>query len=108
MIAFLRHSRNCQERSAARGSASVIRIFGGQYRSLLIVPFALLAFAKALRNRRSSWYQRGFIREPLRKIRVILLHDVERGFLGEPAMVLGKEPVHVCELFIGHGRRAWP
>jgi hypothetical protein len=58
--------------------------------------------------RRSSWYQRGLIREPLRKIRVILLHDVEHRFPGERAMVLGKEPVHLYELFIGHGRRAWP
>jgi hypothetical protein len=68
----------------------------------------LLAFVKALRNRRSSWYQRGLIREPLRKIGVILLHDVEHRFPGEHAMVLGKEPVHLYELIIGHGRRAWP
>jgi hypothetical protein len=73
-----------------------------------MVPLALLAFEKALRNRCSSWYQRGLIREPLRKISVILLHDVEHRFPGERAMVLGKEPVHVYELFIGHGRRAWP
>ena len=37
-----------------------------------------------------AWYQRGLIRTPLRKIGVILLHDVEHCFLGEPAMVLGK------------------
>jgi hypothetical protein len=65
-----------------------------------------LAFAKALRNLRSPWYQRSLIREPLRKIKVILLHDVEHHFLGEPAMVLGKKPVHVSELFVGHGHRA--
>jgi hypothetical protein len=81
---------------------------GGRCRSLFLVPYALLAFVKALRDRRSSWYQRGLIREPLRKISVILLHDVEHGFPGERAMVLGKEPVHVYELFVGHGRRAWP
>jgi hypothetical protein len=67
--------------------------------------FLALAFAKALRDRRSSWDQRGLIREALRKIGVILLHDVEHRFLGEPAMVLGKESVQVCELFVGHGRR---
>jgi len=50
----------------------------------------LLAFVKALHNRRSPWYLRGLIREPLRKIGVVLLHDVEHRFLGESAMVLGK------------------
>jgi hypothetical protein len=66
----------------------------------------LLAFAKALHNRRSPWYLRGLIREPLCKIGVVLLHDVEQRFLGEPAMVLRKQPVHVCELFVGHRHRA--
>ena len=33
----------------------------------------------------------------------IMLHDVEHGFPGEIAMVLGKQPVHGCEIFIGHG-----
>jgi hypothetical protein len=50
----------------------------------------LLAFVKALHDRRSPWYQRGLIRKPLRKIGMILLHDVEHRFLGEPTMVLGK------------------
>ena len=36
----------------------------------------------------APWYQRGLIRKPLRKISVILLHDVECHFLGEFAMVL--------------------
>jgi hypothetical protein len=76
-------------------------------RSLLIVLHdALLAFAQALRYRSSPWDQRGLIREPLRKIGVILLHDVEDRFLGEPAMVLGKESVQVSELFVVHGYRA--
>jgi len=74
--------------------------------SLAIVPFLLLAFVQALHNRRSPWYQRGFVREPLGKIGVILLHDVEHRFLGEPAMVFGKESVDVFELFVGHGPRA--
>ena len=59
-------------------------------RSLAAVLFLLLAFVKALHDRRSPWYQHGLIRKPLCKIGVILLHDVEHGFLGEPAMVLGK------------------
>ena len=63
----------------------------------------LLAFAKALRDRGSSWDQRGLIREPLREIGVILLHDVEHGFLGKPSMVLGKKSVQVSELFVVHG-----
>ncbi|MBR1124089.1 hypothetical protein JQ628_21345 [Bradyrhizobium lablabi] len=79
---------------------------GGRYGLLAVVLYLLLAFVKALRNRRSPWYQRGLIREPLGKIGVVLLHDVERGFPGEPAMELGKESVHFCELFVGHERRA--
>jgi hypothetical protein len=63
----------------------------------------LLAFVKALHNRGSPWYLRGLIREPLRKIGVVLLHDIEHRLLGELAMVLGKQSVHVCELFVGHG-----
>src|SRR5258705_9844485 len=55
-----------------------------------VLVLLLFAFVKALHNRRSPWYQRGLIRKPLRKICVILLHDVEHSFLGEPAMVLGK------------------
>jgi hypothetical protein len=59
-------------------------------RSLAVGLFLLLAFVKALHDRRSPWYQRGLIRKPLRKIGMILLHDVEHRFHGEPAMVLGK------------------
>ena len=59
-------------------------------RSLAAVLFLLLAFVKALHDRRSPWYQRGLIRKRLRKIGVILLHDVEHRFLGELAMVLSK------------------
>jgi hypothetical protein len=66
----------------------------------------LLAIAKALRDRRTPRYQRGLIREPLRKIGVILLYDVEDRFLGKPSMILGKESVHVSELFVVHGFRA--
>jgi hypothetical protein len=59
-------------------------------RSLAAVLFLLLAFVKALHDRGSPWYQRGLIRKPLRKIGMILLHDVEHRIHGEPAMVLGK------------------
>jgi hypothetical protein len=62
-----------------------------------------LAFMKAFQDGRAPWYLRGLIRKPLREIGVILLHDVERCFLGETAMVPGKYPVHRCEQFIGHG-----
>jgi len=71
---------------------------------LVLLP--LLAFAKALRDRRSSCDQRSLVCEPLRQIGVILLHDVEYGFLGKPSMVLGKESVQVSELFVVHGFRA--
>jgi hypothetical protein len=52
--------------------------------------FLLLALMKAFQDRCAPWYQRGLIRKPLRKISVILLHDVERRFLGELAMVFRK------------------
>ncbi|XSC46347.1 hypothetical protein ACF1BQ_010995 [Bradyrhizobium sp. RDT10] len=80
---------------------------GRRYRSLFVVLYySLLAFAQALGDRRTPGYQRGFIREPLRKIGVILLHDVEDRFLGEPAMIFGKESVQVSQLFVVHGYRA--
>jgi hypothetical protein len=65
----------------------------------------LFAFVKALHNRRPPWYEHGLVRKPLRKIGVVLLDDVEHRFLGEPAMVLGKQSVHGCKLFIGHGAK---
>src|SRR3982075_738570 len=61
------------------------------------------AFMKAFQDGRAPWYLRSLIRKPLREIGVILLHDVERCFLREAAMVAGKYPVHGCEQFIGHG-----
>ena len=57
---------------------------------IAILRFLLFAFVKAFQDRRAPWYQRGLIRKPLRKIGVILLHDVEHRFLGELAMVLSK------------------
>jgi hypothetical protein len=50
----------------------------------------LFALTKALHNRRSPWYQRSLIREPLRKISVILSDDIQRSFLGQLTMVLRK------------------
>jgi hypothetical protein len=64
----------------------------------------LLAFVKALNDRRSPRYQRGLIRESLRKVGVVLLHNVECCVPGEPAMVLGKQFVHLCKLFVSHAR----
>jgi hypothetical protein len=52
--------------------------------------FLLLAFVKAFHDRRAPWYQPGLIRKPLRKIGVILLHDVEQCFRGELAMIVSK------------------
>jgi len=74
--------------------------------SLLIVSYALLAVAKALRDRRSPRDQRGLIGEPLSEIGVILLYDVEHGVLGKVSMILGKESMQVSELFVVHGFRA--
>jgi hypothetical protein len=50
----------------------------------------LFAIMKALQDRRSPWDQRGLICEALRKVSVILLHDVEDRFLGELSMIVGK------------------
>jgi hypothetical protein len=75
-------------------------------RSLQLVLLPLLAFAKALRDRRSPEDQRGLVREALREVGVIVLHDVEHGFLGKPSMVISKEFMQVSELFVVHGFRA--
>jgi|SRR3954471_21889207 hypothetical protein len=74
--------------------------------SLQCVLLSLLAFAKALRDCRSPEDQRSLVREALREVGVIVLHDVEHGFLGKPSMVIGKEFVQVSELFVVHGFRA--
>ena len=60
---------------------------GTSFVDIAILRFLLFAFVKAFQDRRAPWYQRGLIRKPLRKIGVILLHHVERRFLGEIAMV---------------------
>jgi hypothetical protein len=67
------------------------------------LPGFEFAFMKAFEDGRAPWYLRSLIRKPLREIVVIVLHDVERGFLRETAMVLGEYPMHGCEQFIGHG-----
>lgn len=61
---------------------------------------ALLAFAQALRDRGAPSDQRGLVGQPLRQVGVILRHDIEDGFPGELAMVLGQEAVHVDKLFV--------
>lgn len=73
-------------------------------RSLHLAPLLLLALAQPLRDRGASWNKHGLVREPLREIVVVVLHDVEHGFPGEPAMVFGEIPVQVSEFFVGHGR----
>jgi hypothetical protein len=45
---------------------------------------------KAFQDRRAPWYLRSLIRQPLREIGMIMLHDVERRFHGEIAMVFRK------------------
>jgi hypothetical protein len=50
----------------------------------------LFAIMKPLRYRRSPRYQHGLICKALRKISVILLHDIESRLLGELSMMLGK------------------
>ena len=52
-----------------------------------ILHVLLFAFMKAFQDRSAPWYLCGLIRKPLRKIGVILLHDVEHCLLGEIAMV---------------------
>jgi hypothetical protein len=45
---------------------------------------------KPFPDRRASWYLRSLIGQPLREIGMIMLHDVERCFHGEIAMVFRK------------------
>jgi hypothetical protein len=52
--------------------------------------FLLFAFVKALHDRRASWYQRGFVSKPLRKISVILLHDITLPLAPMSAALEGK------------------
>src|SRR6266481_1737711 len=70
----------------------IIRKVSGRFRNFVRATwrFLLLAFVKAFHDRRAPWYQPGLIRKPLRKIGVILLHDVEHRFRGELAMIVSK------------------
>ena len=78
----------------------------GQPLSAQFVLLPLLAFAKALRDRRSPEDQRGLVGQALREVGVIVLYDVKHGFLGKPSMMIGEEFVQVSELFVVHGFRA--
>jgi hypothetical protein len=62
---------------------------------IAILRFLLFALMKAFQDRRAPWYQRGLIRNPLRKISVIMLHDVERR-IGRPSQQCGfiEQPIH--------------
>src|SRR5258708_34549014 len=56
----------------------IIRKVSGRFRNFVRATwrFLLLAFVKAFHDRRAPWYQPALIRKPLRKIGVILVHDV--------------------------------
>jgi hypothetical protein len=69
---------------------TLVKQAGVSFVDITILRFLVFALMKAFQDRRAPWYQRGLIRKPLRKIGVILLHDVEQRFPGEFAMVLGK------------------
>lgn len=87
-------------------SCVVTKRYRCRRRLLHLIALALFAFAKALRDRRSSRDQRGLVRKALREIGVVLLHDVEHGFPGKLSMVVGQELVQVCELVVFHLHRA--
>jgi hypothetical protein len=63
----------------------------------------LFAFEQPFHDGCAPRYLGGFVREPLCKIDVILLHDVEHRFFGAIAMVSGEQPVHRSDFFFGHG-----
>jgi hypothetical protein len=84
MTAVIENNREDRERTV------VIDRYTASFVDIAILLFLLFAFMQAFQDRCAPWYQRGLIRKPLRKIGVILLHDVERCFVGEIAMVLGK------------------
>ena len=70
-------------------------LFGGlagylSCRQLQLLFFLLFAFMKPFPDRRAPRYLRSLIRQPLREIGMIMLHDVERRFHGEIAMVFRK------------------
>src|SRR5260370_31611163 len=55
---------------------TLVKQAGVSFVDITILRFLLFALMKAFQDRRALWYQRGLIRKPLRKISVILLHDV--------------------------------
>ncbi len=71
------------------GFAAMMKHIAGNGVRTIIVETAS-RFARDLIVQETGWrfLKDGGIRKPLRKIGVILLHDVEYRFLGEPAMVL--------------------
>jgi hypothetical protein len=54
------------------------------------VFYLLFALKQAFHDGYTSRYLGGLVREPLCKIEVVLLHDVEHRFLGEIAVVSGQ------------------
>ena len=72
--------------------------------ALLFFPYLAFALLESIGDRRSSRNLRGFIRQTLSQVGVILLDDVEHRLLGEPAVILGKQLMHVCEILLNHGK----
>jgi hypothetical protein len=72
--------------------AGLARVLAGYLscQQLQLLFFLLFAFMKPFPDRRASWYLRSLIGQPLREIGMIMLHDIERRFHGEIAMVFRK------------------
>ena len=56
---------------------------------------------KARERHRATWNLRRLIGKPLRKIGVIIVHNVEPRFFGKLSMVFGEHAVHLGDLFMG-------
>jgi hypothetical protein len=78
-------------RTAASMTRDYITVSQSILASLVSIAICLLfAFQQAFHDCCTPRYLGGLVREPLRKISVILLHNVEHRFLGTIAMVSGK------------------
>src|SRR6267378_811936 len=63
--------------------------------------YLFFAFMKARERHRATWNLRRLIGKPLRKIGVIIVHNVEPRFFGKLSMVFGEHAVHLGDLFMG-------
>jgi hypothetical protein len=80
---------------ARRSNVAVERLQSGRSACTSFVDIAILGFfvvrvREGVPSSRAPWNQRCLIRKALRKISVILLHDLEHCFRGELAMILGE------------------